>query len=161
MALKHAERVKRVTLEIRDELKKLDRLYAEWQGVDPDDRTIILRGKASIFHDFYSGAERIFKRIADEINGGIPAGDAWHRELLNDMRLDMPGLRPPVISEETYKLLFDFLSFRHKFRNLYGFDLEFEKIAEIEAKFPAAHQNFVADMQALLRFLDSLATTSS
>jgi hypothetical protein len=158
MAIEISKQFKRIAAELRDELRKIDRLYAEWRGVDPDTSThsLILRGKASIFHDFYCGVERLFQRIANEINGGVPAGEFWHRELLNDMKLDLPGLRPPVISEETHKLLSDFLSFRHKFRNIYGFDLDFEKVAEVEAKFPEAHKKFKDDLETFLGFMDTL-----
>jgi hypothetical protein len=76
------------------------------------------------------------------------------------MKLDISGLRPPIIAEETYKLLVDFLSFRHKFRNIYGFELEFEKVADIERKFPEAHAKFKADLEAFLIFVDKLANTT-
>lgn len=40
----------------------LNWLYAEWQGVDVESgaHSLLMRGKASVFHDFYCGAERIF-----------------------------------------------------------------------------------------------------
>ncbi|MDZ7290114.1 MAG: hypothetical protein ONB44_01680 [candidate division KSB1 bacterium] len=83
MAVETSDRFKRIAVEIREELKKIDQLYAQWRGVAQDMSThsLILRGKASIFHDFYNGAERIFKKIANEINGGIPTGEFWHQEL--------------------------------------------------------------------------------
>ncbi len=161
MAIETADKFTRIAVEIREELTKLDVLYAEWRGVDSDAGmpSLFLRGKASIFHDFYCGAERIFKKIAAELNGGVPAGESWHQELLNDMKLDLPRLRPPVISAETHKLLLDFLSFRHKFRNIYGFELELDKIAGIERKFPEAHTKFKADLETFLVFVDQLANT--
>jgi hypothetical protein len=64
------------------------------------------------------------------------------------------------IAEATYKLLVDFLSFRHKFRNLYGFELELDKVADIERKFPEAHAKFKADLEAFLIFVDELANTA-
>jgi hypothetical protein len=72
MAVKPKEYMQRLAAEIRDELQKLDWLYAEWQGVDFDigAHSLHLRGKASIFYGFYGGAERIFKKIANEL---IPA----------------------------------------------------------------------------------------
>jgi len=154
---------KRLAAEIRDELNTLDWLYAEWSGVESGlgTNSLIMRGKASITHDFYCGVERIFKRIGNHINGGIPAGESWHQELLNDMKLGIPELRPPVITTDTYRLLLDFLSFRHKFRNIYGFELEHEKVADIEAKFPEAHKKFRADMEKFLLFLDTLTTPPS
>jgi hypothetical protein len=161
MAIDIRDRCKKLAAEIRDELRKLDLLYAEWQGVDSDSgsRSLIMRGKASMFHDFYCGVERIFKRVADDLNGGIPNGEFWHQLLLSQMKLDIPGLRPPIIAEETYKLLVDFLSFRHKFRNIYGFELELDKVADIERRFPEAHAKFKADLEAFLTFVDKLANT--
>jgi len=88
------------------------------------------------------------KRIAAEI---------WDQLLLNQMNLDMPGLRPPVIAKETHKLLVDFLGFRHKFRNIYGFELEAEKVTDIERKFPEAHTKFKTGLEKFLIFLDGLA----
>jgi hypothetical protein len=163
MAIDMRDRCKKIVAEIRDELRKLDLLYAEWQGVDSDagSRSLIMRGKASMFHDFYCGAERIFKRVADDLNGGIPAGEFWHQLLLNQMKLDIPGLRPPIIAEETYKLLVDFLSFRHKFRNIYGFELELDKVADIERKFSEAHTKFKSDIEKFLIFVDGLADIAS
>ncbi len=137
MAVKTKEAMLRLAAEIRDELQKMDWLYAEWQGVDVDAsaHSLLMRGKASVFHDFCCGAARIFKKNAHELNGGIPAGEARHHELLNDVKLDLPGLRPAVVSPATYKLLPEFLQFQHKFRNIYGFDLDYGKLAEVEKNF--------------------------
>jgi hypothetical protein len=160
-ALKDRQQFIKTAAKIRDEMQKLDRLYAEWQDIDPDLKanSLILRGKASIFSDFYSGAERIFRRIADTINGGMPKGESWQQELLNDMKLDMPELRPAVISEKTYKLLLNFIAFRHKFRNIGLLNFDFEEMKKIEIKFPEAHTKFKADLEAFLIFVDKLANT--
>ena len=40
------------------------------------------------------------------------------------MTLDLPEIRPPVLSLDVVKLLESYLAFRHRFRNLYLFDLE-------------------------------------
>ena len=159
MAVDDRDKSTRIAAEIREELKKLDWLYAEWRGVDPEMEasSLVLRGKGSIFHDFYCGAERIFRRIADDLNGGIPAGDAWHRDLLLDMKLELRGLRPAVLSEETFKLLADFLDFRHKFCNIYGFELDREKLKAIEEKFSLTLEKFRTDAEKFLQFLDGLS----
>ena len=33
-------------------------------------------------HGFYSGAERIFRDIANDIDGSLPTSSDWHRRLL-------------------------------------------------------------------------------
>ncbi len=47
--------------------------------------TIEVSALASLLHSFYSGIENVFKRIANEIDGELPAGLAWHRKLLDDI----------------------------------------------------------------------------
>ena len=35
-------------------------------------------------HSFYSALERIFELIAQELDGGVLGGDAWHTEMLRE-----------------------------------------------------------------------------
>jgi hypothetical protein len=89
-----------------------------------------LRAEASYIHDFYNSAENLFRIVAEELNGGIPRGDSWHRLLLLEMKSEIPGIRKPVISEQLYRLLDTCLRFRHLFRNSYGVFLDPKKTRE-------------------------------
>lgn len=150
--------LRRIAAEIQSELRKLEALEKEWEGHRYGDwaDTFFLRGKSSIFHDFYCGVENIFKKIASELNGGMPSGSMWHAVLLSNMHLEIPQVRPAVIAMETSKLLKIFLDFRHKFRHIYGFDLDFEKLEELERLYPAAQKAFRGDINSFLSFLDNL-----
>jgi hypothetical protein len=119
-----------------------------------------LRGIGDVVHDFYTGAERVFETIAPELNGGIPAGPAWHRELLESMTLDLPSIRPPVITRATAGKLAEFLRFRHLFRNLYGFELEWPRLQALVARLPDAWRALDADLRRFLGFLDAAASSS-
>ncbi|MGB9887889.1 MAG: hypothetical protein ACPLRW_12990, partial [Moorellales bacterium] len=44
----------------------------------------------------------------------------WHKQLLNRMTLEVPEVRPPVISKDLARTLDEYLRFRHVFRNVYG-----------------------------------------
>ncbi len=57
-----------------------------------------LDGVALNLHGFYAGVERIFEEIAREIDGSLPAGPEWHRDLLLQMSAEVAGTRPPVIA---------------------------------------------------------------
>src|SRR5215204_5952622 len=48
---------------------------------------------AAFLHSFYSGMENSLKRIATELDGTVPSGDAWHRRLLTSMS-DVTNFRP-------------------------------------------------------------------
>ena len=114
-----------------------------------------LRGIGAVLHDFYTGIEHLFEKIAPELNGGLPAGRSWHRELLDNMMLDLPGIRPPLLRPETVEVLEEFLRFRHLFRNLYGFELKWSRIQSLLMKLPSTWKAVSADLARFLAFLDA------
>jgi hypothetical protein len=120
---------------------------------------LALRGIGAILHDFYTGIEHIFETIAPELNGGLPAGEAWHRELLTSMTLDLPCVRPALVRQQTARQLDEFLRFRHLFRNLYGFELEWPRVRSILTRLPAVWSEVETDLDRFLEFLDEAAKT--
>ncbi|GBF33183.1 hypothetical protein DCCM_2282 [Desulfocucumis palustris] len=101
------------------------------KSVLPPGDTFILRAIGSILHDFYVSVENIFETVAREIDESIPTGEHWHRELLLRMVLDIPEVRPPLLSRETAGKLDEFRAFRHVFRNVYGFNLSPDRIVDL------------------------------
>lgn len=89
---------------------------------------IEIRGVASYLHDFYSGIERIFERIAVTLDGGLPAGEHWHQLLLQQMEEKQKDMRPAVIDRMLSMRLLDYLKFRHRFRHTYGDEFLWEKL---------------------------------
>ena len=98
--------------------------------------------------DLYTGAERIFVRLAEELNGGVPLGEQWHRQLLQDMARDLPDVRPHVIAPELASELGEFLRFRHVFCNVYGFVLEAERMKPLEERFASVLDRLTAQVRA-------------
>ena len=121
-------RLRLLAAEVRAELRRIERTAAEIadarvQLTEAGTPPIFLYGCAALLETFYSGIEKALTRIAGTI-GGLPDGYAWHRRLLDDSTLDLPKLRPPILDEPTARLLEPYLAFRHRFRNLYLFDLD-------------------------------------
>jgi hypothetical protein len=116
----------------------------------------VLRAGGSILHDFYTGIEKIFENIAKEIDQRVPMGEEWHSELLHQMTLDIPGLRPPVITAHTEKKLREYLGFRHLFRKRYGFELDWEKMKRLLVKIPQVLSNLEKEVEVFFKTLDSL-----
>ena len=85
----------RIKKEIEAEVKGINRLLEEYKELPKEEGLYLLRAKGSIFHDFYTASERIFQKIGEELNGGIPKSEQWHKDLLFDMTLDWKqfGLR--------------------------------------------------------------------
>ncbi len=135
LAEKELESITKLSLELRDERGKLQ------QNV---------RILGSILHDFYNCCERIFKRITSEINGGFFEGEKWHKELLYRMTISIKELRPAVISEQLAAELDDYLSFRHVFRNIYGFELKGERLTRLANKFESVSGQFRNEIKTFL-----------
>jgi hypothetical protein len=64
------------------------------------------------------------------------SGADWHKRLLDRMSQDREG-RPHVLTPTTASSLREFLGFRHIVRNLYGFELDPERVAALVRGYPA------------------------
>lgn len=144
---------RRVAREIELELESIGRLQGELESAPGGDDTFALRARGSILHDFYTGVERVFVRLAEEINGGVPRGDQWHRQLVRDMSIAIPDVRPAVISPELAEELGEFLRFRHVFRNVYGFVLRADRLESLQQQMPDVLERFVNEMRTFLAWL--------
>jgi len=117
---------------IEDKLVTLRRVTQETDDAlssFPDPPTQLeLHGLAAYLHQFYTGVESIFERIAVRLGEGLPHGAYWHVDLLNQMAEARPGKRPAVIDEPLRARLKDYLDFRYFFRHAYGYTLEWNQI---------------------------------
>ncbi len=144
---------KRLASEIKVELAALRRLLDELSNAPAGRDVFSLRGRASILHDVYTAVERVFVRVAEELNGGVPKGDSWHRQLLLDMTLEVAGVRPAVISPVLADKLSELLRFRHVFRNVYGFVLEAKRLELLESECPRVVDGFVTEVEGFLAWM--------
>ena len=117
------------------------------------DDTYALRARGSILHDFYNGIERVFVRIARELNGGVPRSEQWHRELIRNMALEIPAVRPAVIDADLAGTLEEYLRFRQVFRNVYGAVLSAGRMRSLEARMPATLEAFRNQVRSFLAWM--------
>lgn len=150
--------LKRTGAEILSELLRISQIMKEYREFIELYREHMdkyqLRVKASFMTDFYMGAEKIFEIISEELNGGAPTGEAWHKRLLHTMTLEVKGVRPAVLSDELYRDLLKFLGFRHVVRQAYGFQLDEEKLSELESIFDKTWKRFSKEIKKFCAFLD-------
>ena len=151
--------LKVLRLAIEDELTKVKQLNKEKEGLLKEKPSnFSLRAGGSILHDFYTGVEKILEDIAKEVDRRVPIGEGWHSELLHQMTLDIPGLRPPVISLNTEKRLREYLGFRHLFRKRYGFELEWGKMRRLLLNMPKMISSVEGEIKT---FFNSFKSTRS
>lgn len=136
--------------EIEKELEMINELRKEMKQIKSFNSTLLRRSTGSILHDFYNCCERIFRKIAVEINGGYEDSDKWHKGLLFKMTIPVKGLRTAVISEELAAELDEYLAFRHLFRNIYGFELKGDRIGYLAKKFDKVADKFITETTQFL-----------
>jgi len=102
---------------------------------------------AGILHSFYNGIEKIFERIAKDIDHSPPSGSSSHSELLSAMAEDT-GDRPPVISEALLRTLWRYKDFRHFYRHGYTFLLRWSKMADLVAACQATLDRVETEVQS-------------
>jgi hypothetical protein len=150
----------RIRREIEVELDSIRRVVSDYKSVPEDiEDWIKVRTKASLLHDFYTGIERVFSRIASELNGGLPNTTEWHRDLLTDMSLNLDYIRPPVITGALCKQLVPYLRFRHLVRNLYSLELDWDKMIELDRNFNAVAEQCLREITAFLDWMQSEAAS--
>lgn len=122
---------------------------------EPDDFTVA--GLASYVHGFYNGLENIFKLIAEYIDNFEPESGRWHKDLLNQMGLEISGVRPALLSNELADNLKDYLEFRRFFRHSYSFYVEWDELKPKVTKLSGTFRMLEAAFQQFFVFLNSVS----
>lgn len=149
---------------IRKELDDLERLVSRANRAmnaaqkNPQDTDLYVDSASLNLHDVYSGFERIFRQIAATVDGNMPAGVEWHRELLEQMGLDLPKVRPPVLTADSIQHLDQYLRFRHVVRNVYTFSLDPERIGRLVNELVTVFAQIRQELLAFANFLEKVGT---
>lgn len=84
---------------------------------------------AYYLHVIYGLFENILKRIGTFFGNQITDQARWHAQILRQMTLDVPEVRPAVIGGELYGSLDELRRFRHLFRNAYFMSFDPDRLA--------------------------------
>jgi len=120
--------------------------------------TVTVHGCGAIVHAFYTALERFLQAAARDFNSEPPQGPDWHRRLLIAASSERPGRRPPILAPETAAALDRYLRFRHLFRNLYVFDLDWSELLPLLRRLPEVHSLVDRDLARFDGFLAALTT---
>lgn len=155
------ERIDDLIAEITHELDAIESIRnsvdSTLESMPTDDQQNVYHESLALkLHNFYTGCERIFSLIAVDVNGGVPRSPDWHTRLLKSMSLEIPGNRPAVISKHTERTLQEYLSFRQLVRNIYGFELNFDRMKPLIEELPDVVKVINQEIDTFLGFLRSL-----
>lgn len=100
-------------------------------------------------HGWYTALETALERIGRLLDQSVPDGDAWHADLIAQMQLEVPGVRPAVIPKNVESGLRELRRFRHFFRNAYVLDLDPARVRARAADLAATSRPIVAGLVAI------------
>jgi HepT-like protein len=97
----------RIRVELDDLDRSARRAERAWQAAQRagSEQDMFIDSAALNLHGFYAGVERLCEAIAQQLDRSLPKGETWHRDLLEQMTLNLPGLRPPVMSAAGMQML--------------------------------------------------------
>ena len=134
----------------------------------PEVARALVNAIALSLHHVYSALESSFERVARYLDQLLPRGADWHEELLRQMTLDVPSVRPPVVPAELRARLDEYRRFRHVVRKGYEHALEWERMEHLVRGLPqlrqdlqAAFRQFEAYLQRMIEGLDDGGAGSS
>lgn len=148
--------VERIRLEVAELEGVLLKIEEGWKRFKSYGDSYYLDSVALNLHGFYSGLERIFELIAVNIDGNRPGGQNWHQELLMQMNVEMPELRPAVISDSSYEMLNDYRGFRHVVRNTYTYKFDPMKLQGLVEKCTGLFLQVNEELLAFANFLEEV-----
>ncbi|MCC6568583.1 MAG: hypothetical protein IT315_05040 [Anaerolineales bacterium] len=149
---------------IRKELDDIKRLVAKANRAikvaqeNPRDADLYIDSASLNLHDAYSGFERIFRQVAAIVDGNVPNTPEWHMDLLEQMGLNLPKVRPPVLRLDSIEQLEEYLRFRHVVRNVYTFSFDPERIARLVKDMETVFDQVQNELLAFASFLETVGT---
>ena len=146
----------RIRVDLQELARVVERTGRIWQQalVSPDDYYV--DATALNLHGFYAGLERLLEIIADGVDQAKPAGAHWHDDLLRQMAAEIPGVRPPVLSQETRERLDRYRGFRHVVRNVYTYYLDPEQVGVLVKQLAPTMVHVSQELAAFADFLEQM-----
>lgn len=112
---------------------------------------------AYLIHNYYSCIEDVFKEIEKVFEeGGRFSTDSFYKDLLLHAKFELKGIRPRIISDNSYLILFDILKFRHLFRHAYNYDLNPIKVKENKILILENQTQLSEELKVFIAFLENI-----
>ena len=142
---------------LQNELTRLDQVVAaaktQIQKAQQTQDKDFIQAAALSLQNYYMGVERIFEEVAKRVDQSLPSGPNSHQALLEQMELEIPQIRPPLLAAVTVAQLNEYRAFRHVVMHRYGFELHPERVSELVEQLPSCHTSLATDVQDFYQFL--------
>lgn len=129
--MKPSELLEEIVIELEALGQTVDELMALHRDVAGRDPTIREQTAAAAFlAQFYNGIENILKRISTFYEIPLPTGDTWHITLFKRFCSPSFAPLPTLFDEQLEATLAPYRRFRHVALHSYGFQLEWDRMAQ-------------------------------
>lgn len=119
-------------------------------STENEEKTVYL---GYMLHNLYCALEDLFKRVAETFENNVDDLSRYHRDLLRRMSFELPGVRPALLTVQTYRTLDELRRFRHLFRHAYAYQLDPRRVADLQSVIINAKEELDADLDNYNRFL--------
>ena len=104
----------------------------------------------------FTAIEDLFKQIAKVFENQIDDLSAYHKALLKRMNVEVVGVRPAVISDESFVFLDRLRAFRHFIRHAYAYELDVDELKLLQRKIHNKFSDVLNDINNFQRFLEKV-----
>ena len=108
-----------------------------------------------ILESFYTSLETIFVRISQHFENNLDS-QKWHKDLLDKMKIQVPGLRERALSDETVMLLDELRRFRHFSWYYLALDYDWERLDFLIGVYDRSLPMVKRDLAGFVDFLERL-----
>ncbi len=120
---------------------------------DPENIDSHVKAIALTLHSIYTGHEKIMEILVKGIDGDLPTAIDYHTALLKRATYEIPGVRPKIITDETFNYLNLLRAYRHKLRRIYAFLIAPERVIELAETAVKSLALFKKDWEAFKSYL--------
>lgn len=138
----------------QNQMQVIHNILESLQATQPDNQErVVVTGY--YLHNLYSAVEDLFEEVASAFENQLEPGGSYHRDLLRRMSIDVPTIRPRLVSSNSFKLLDDLRGFRHVFRHSYTYTLDPQRVAQLRQAVLDRWSIVQEDLSRFQQFLES------
>jgi len=153
--------VQRLRAEVAADRKAFEDRVTELAALDVGTATASSLAQTAVaLHHAFGAVEAALSRVARLLEGSVPEGPDSHRALLEAMALEIPEVRPVVLSQASLSLLRRLLGFRHFFRHAYAVSFDEAQLEALRRDAVALRGPLAEDFERLDAFLQAVARES-
>jgi hypothetical protein len=145
----------RIRSELGDLQRALVRAQEGWQRAQFTSDDLYVDSVALNLHALYRGLEGLFEQIASVVDGAVPQGADWHKQLLDQLANEVPGVRPSVLSPSSRALLDRYRGFRSIVNNVCAFRFDPSRVGDLVDGAPSMLALVGAELIGFASFLES------